>query len=128
MTRSIVTENSKNGILIAIAKSTELHLMRILNILVLPIQSYEPEKNCLIYENMGNHSLIVVKPKLRHSIQRIREPYLRSYNLLSRKMWNIFSRSDHIEPVILECCEQACPNGNEVIVPFLSDPKKVEGA
>ena len=35
----------------------------------------------------------------------------------------IFSRGNLIEPVVLECCERAHSDGNEVIVPFLNDPK-----
>ena len=93
--------------------------MLILNTSVLPIQSYEPKKNCLILENRGKQPLKVIKTKLHRPIQRIRNPIVEVSSSYLQKC-GIFSRGDLIKPVVLECYERAHSNENEVMVPFLS--------
>ena len=63
---SVVTKTLKNGILIPIATSKELHFnadFRYINFIKLSLthQSYEPEKNCLILENRGKQPLKVIE-------------------------------------------------------------------
>ena len=62
---SIVTETLKNGILILIVTSKELHFNADFKytsfILVLPIKSYEPEKIFLILENRGKYPLKTIE-------------------------------------------------------------------
>ena len=78
---------------------------------------------------MTRKSPRIITP-LHHPIQGIREPYCRSFKLLSTKMWNFiflarkedhgcvfiyffFPRGDRIDPVVLECGERAHSNRNE---------------
>ena len=66
--------------------------MYVLLNLDLHIKSYEPKKICLILENRGKHPLKVIKSqqKSHQHIQLIREPYSRSFKLLSTKIWNFY--------------------------------------
>jgi len=91
----IETGTLKNGISLPIVTSKESHFNddfknKVSQSLVLLIKSYEPEKIYLILENRGKHPLKVIESqrKSHHQIQQIREPYGRSFKLLSTKMWN----------------------------------------
>ena len=64
---SIVTKTLKNGILVPIATSKELHFnadfkyISFIKFSFLPIKSYEPEKICIILENRRKHPLKVIE-------------------------------------------------------------------
>ena len=61
---SILTKTLKNGILIPIPTSKELHFnadFKYISFIILPIKSYEPEKICVILENRRKHPLKVIE-------------------------------------------------------------------
>ena len=108
---SIVTETLKNEILIPIVTPIELNSnadFKFINFIKIDYthQKLEARENLHNFRELRktppkSHTIL----KSHHQIQRIREPYCRSFRLLSRKMWNlVFFARRQITNVCLFVC------------------------
>ena len=110
---SIAIKTLKNGVLISIATSKELHFNADFKYVSL-IKSSLTHQKSRAWENLpyfkkigGKQPLKVIESewKSHHQIQRIREPYCWSFKLLSTKMWNfVFFARRQISGACLFVC------------------------
>ena len=114
---SIVTKTIQNGILIPIATSKESYFnadFKYISFIKFS-RTYQKLRAWEVlpyFWKWGKHPLKVTESswKSHHQIQRIREPYCRSFKLLSRKMWNFvfFARRQITDACLFVCLFVFC--------------------